>query len=76
MRTFIVFHEDYAENTRRLERQRFVTLQELLDHYKIDYNEAESEKEARDYIDSYNGDGDHYWMIGELFTNRMRMLIS
>ena len=66
MRTFIVFHEDYGENTRSLDRYCYKTLQSLLDDLTIDYDKKDTEESALAYINAYNGDGDHYWMISEI----------
>jgi len=66
MRTFILFIDDYAGSSRYLYMEKRATLQELLDDFRIDYGEKESEEEALAYLDGYNGDGDQYYMIGEI----------
>jgi len=69
MRTFVVFHENYIASSRNLEMIKRLTLQEVLDDKDIDYGSNDNETSALEYLDAYNGDSDHYWMIYEITSN-------
>ena len=75
MRSFVVFHHNYVKSTRSIDLYRFENLHALLDFFEIDYGEEKSEKEAVDYINYYNGDGDDYWMISELSGSNFHNLV-